>query len=281
MPAQVAELLGLPSVTFAKHIEVADGTVKVERQTEAGYDEVECPLPALVTVTAGVVEPRYPSFKGIMAAKNKPVDELTVADLGLDADQVGWAGAAPGDHRRQPRPRSARPARSSRTRATPTSASSASSSSSRSSRERSNDMADRHDLGLRRGRRGQAALRHPRAAHQGARARRHGRGVLRGRRRRRRRAPSSASTAPPRCTRPATSATRCWARRWPRPWPRRSRRATGPTSILFAMTYDGRDVAGRLSAKLDRPVLTNGIDVERRRRQRHGRHRDLRRQHAS
>jgi electron transfer flavoprotein beta subunit len=92
-PVQVAELLGLPSVTFAKHVEVADGTVKVNRQTEAGYDEVSCPLPALVTVTAGVVEPRYPSFKGIMAAKNKPVETLKVADLGIDAGQVGTAGA--------------------------------------------------------------------------------------------------------------------------------------------------------------------------------------------
>jgi len=91
--AQVAEVLGLPSITFAKHVEVADGTVKVQRQTEAGYDEVECPLPAVVSVTAGVVEPRYPSFKGIMAAKNKPVDEVKVADLGLSEDQVGWAGA--------------------------------------------------------------------------------------------------------------------------------------------------------------------------------------------
>jgi electron transfer flavoprotein beta subunit len=93
VPEQIAEVLQLPSVTFAKHIEVADGTVKVQRQTEAGYDEVECPLPAVVSVTAGVVEPRYPSFKGIMAAKSKPVDEVKVADLGLDAGVVGWAGA--------------------------------------------------------------------------------------------------------------------------------------------------------------------------------------------
>jgi electron transfer flavoprotein beta subunit len=92
-PAQVAELLGLPSVTFAKHVEVADGTAKVQRQTEAGYDEVECPLPLVITVTAGVVEPRYPSFKGIMAAKGKPVDELKVDDLGIPADQVGLTGA--------------------------------------------------------------------------------------------------------------------------------------------------------------------------------------------
>ena len=54
---------------------------------------MEASLPAIVSVTAGVVEPRYPSFKGIMAAKNKPVDKVTASDLGLDASQVGWAGA--------------------------------------------------------------------------------------------------------------------------------------------------------------------------------------------
>ena len=92
-PVQIAELLGLPSVTFAKHIEVDGSTVKVDRQTEAGYDEVECPGPCVVTVTAGVVEPRYPSFKGIMAAKSKPLEQLTLADLGLDdaAVAVGQA----------------------------------------------------------------------------------------------------------------------------------------------------------------------------------------------
>ena len=93
LPEQLAALLERPSVTFAKSIEVADGSVKIQRQTELGYDEVECPLPAVVSVTAGVVEPRYPSFKGIMAAKSKPVDEKTLADLGIDASTVGWAGA--------------------------------------------------------------------------------------------------------------------------------------------------------------------------------------------
>jgi electron transfer flavoprotein beta subunit len=92
VPEQIAELLGLPSITFAKSIAVDGGTVKVQRQTEAGYDDVESPTPALVSVTAGVVEPRYPSFKGIMAAKSKPVDEVTLADLGIDAGSVGWAG---------------------------------------------------------------------------------------------------------------------------------------------------------------------------------------------
>ena len=93
IPAQVAELLGWPSLTFAKHVEIGDGKITIQRQTEAGYDEVEASLPAIVSVTAGVVEPRYPSFKGIMAAKNKPVDQVTAGDLGLAADQVGWAGA--------------------------------------------------------------------------------------------------------------------------------------------------------------------------------------------
>jgi electron transfer flavoprotein beta subunit len=91
IPAQVAELLGWPSLTFAKHVEVGDGKVTIQRQTEAGYDMVEAPLPAVVSMTAGVVEPRYPSFKGIMAAKSKPVEEVTAADLGVSP--VGWAGA--------------------------------------------------------------------------------------------------------------------------------------------------------------------------------------------
>jgi electron transfer flavoprotein beta subunit len=92
IPEQLAELLGLPSITFAKSIAVDGDTVKVDRQTDLGYDEVTSPLPAVVSVTAGVVEPRYPSFKGIMAAKSKPVDEVSLGDLGIEADAVGWAG---------------------------------------------------------------------------------------------------------------------------------------------------------------------------------------------
>ena len=99
-PVQVAEFLGLPAVTFAKKIEVDGQTVKVDRQTEAGYDEVECPLPCLVTVTAGVVEPRYPSFKGIMAAKGKPVEELKAADLGVEVNvQQQVTDVAPAEER--------------------------------------------------------------------------------------------------------------------------------------------------------------------------------------
>ncbi len=92
VPAQIAALMGVPAVTFAKAIEVSDGTVTVERQTDDGYDKVTCPTPCVVSVTSGVVEPRYPSFKGIMAAKSKPVDEVGLADLGVDAGAVGWAG---------------------------------------------------------------------------------------------------------------------------------------------------------------------------------------------
>jgi electron transfer flavoprotein beta subunit len=91
-PVQLAELLGLPSITFAKAVTIDGSTVKVSRQTEAGFDEVTAPLPALVTVTAGVVEPRYASFKGIMAAKSKALETLSVSDLGLEG-QVGAEGA--------------------------------------------------------------------------------------------------------------------------------------------------------------------------------------------
>lgn len=93
VPEQIAAVLDLPSVTAAKSIVVEDGGIKVQRQTNAGFDDVECPMPCVVSVTAGVVEPRYPSFKGIMAAKNKPVDEKTASDLGFDEGAVGWAGA--------------------------------------------------------------------------------------------------------------------------------------------------------------------------------------------
>jgi electron transfer flavoprotein beta subunit len=88
LPGMIAELLGMPQVTFAKHLELKDGTLTVNRQTVAGYDVVECPLPAVLSVTAGVNEPRYPTFKGIMQAKSKPVEQLSVGDLGLSGDDV-------------------------------------------------------------------------------------------------------------------------------------------------------------------------------------------------
>ncbi len=84
VPQQVAEFLDVPALTYAMEIGIDGDAVKIKRQTAAGYDEVESAMPALVSVTAGVVEPRYPTFKGIMQAKSKPVDEVTAADLGVD-----------------------------------------------------------------------------------------------------------------------------------------------------------------------------------------------------
>jgi electron transfer flavoprotein beta subunit len=83
VPQMLAELLGVPSLTYSNQVELSEDTVMVHRQTAAGYDLVEASLPAVVTVTAGVVEPRYPTFKGIMEAKKKPLDTLSTADLGV------------------------------------------------------------------------------------------------------------------------------------------------------------------------------------------------------
>jgi electron transfer flavoprotein beta subunit len=88
LPMAVAELLGVPSVTFTRRLEVKNGAVTAERQTETGYDIVECPLPAVATVTAGANEPRYPTLKGIMQAKQKPMEKLSISDLGLSAQEV-------------------------------------------------------------------------------------------------------------------------------------------------------------------------------------------------
>jgi electron transfer flavoprotein beta subunit len=84
VPPMLAELLGMPQLTFAKHVEVANGRVTVHRQTEAGYQVVEASTPGLITVTAGIAEPRYASLKGIMAARSKEVKVLGVGDLGVD-----------------------------------------------------------------------------------------------------------------------------------------------------------------------------------------------------
>ena len=86
MPSTLAEFLGLPQLTFTKQLEINDGTAKVQRQTADGYHVVESPLPAVITVTAGVNEPRYASFKGIMAAKKKPVDTMSASDLGVEVE---------------------------------------------------------------------------------------------------------------------------------------------------------------------------------------------------
>ncbi len=84
VPQMMSELLDVPCLSFARSFSVDDGVVTIERQTAAGYDTVTSPLPALVAVTAGAVEPRYPTFKGIMQAKSKPVDTTTAAELGVE-----------------------------------------------------------------------------------------------------------------------------------------------------------------------------------------------------
>ncbi len=84
VPPVLAELLGFPQLTFAKAIEVSGSRVTVHRQTEDGYQVVEAESPVLVTVTAGIAEPRYASLKGIMAARSKEVRQLTLADLDID-----------------------------------------------------------------------------------------------------------------------------------------------------------------------------------------------------
>lgn len=88
MPIALAELLGVPAATFARTLSLRTGAVSIERQTDAGYDTVECELPALVTVTAGAAEARHPSLKDSIDAKKKVVERLTLADLGLSADDV-------------------------------------------------------------------------------------------------------------------------------------------------------------------------------------------------
>jgi electron transfer flavoprotein beta subunit len=87
VPPMLAELLDLPQLTFAKHVEIGDGRVVVHRQTEEGYQVVEAATPALVTVTAGIAEPRYASLRGIMAARSKEIKTLGLADLGVDRGQ--------------------------------------------------------------------------------------------------------------------------------------------------------------------------------------------------
>ena len=93
VPVTVAELLDLPAVTFVTKLELIDGEVRAERQTPTGAEVVACELPALVTLTAGANEPRYPSLKGIMAAKSKPLERPTTADLGLDPVSVAASQA--------------------------------------------------------------------------------------------------------------------------------------------------------------------------------------------
>jgi len=93
MPHMLAERLGMAALTGARKVTVDGSTLTVERQTEEGYEVVTASTPAVISVWDTINEPRYPSFKGIMEAKKKPVQTLSLADLGVSADEVGFAGA--------------------------------------------------------------------------------------------------------------------------------------------------------------------------------------------
>jgi electron transfer flavoprotein beta subunit len=93
VPAMLAELLGAPQLTQARKVTVDGSTVTIERVTENGYEKVEGSTPAVISVVEKINDPRYPSFKGIMAAKSKPIETKSLSDLGLDANDVGVANS--------------------------------------------------------------------------------------------------------------------------------------------------------------------------------------------
>ncbi len=93
VPAAVAEHLGIPVLTYAKKLTLKDGAVEIQRETENGYWRVVAPLPALVSVTKGINEPRYPTLKGIMGAKKKEIAALTLASIEADRSRLGDPGA--------------------------------------------------------------------------------------------------------------------------------------------------------------------------------------------
>ena len=93
VPAIIAEYLGLPQLTHLRKLTVEGGKVTGERETDDGVFTLEATLPAIVSVNEKINEPRFPSFKGIMAAKKKEVTTLTLAEIGVEADEVGVANA--------------------------------------------------------------------------------------------------------------------------------------------------------------------------------------------
>jgi len=94
MAHMLAERLGIAALTGARKLTIDGTTLTIERQTEAGYELITGTTPAVVSVWDTINEPRYPSFKGIMEAKKKPVQTLSLAELGVPAEQVGAAGAS-------------------------------------------------------------------------------------------------------------------------------------------------------------------------------------------
>jgi electron transfer flavoprotein beta subunit len=104
VPAMVADVLGLPALTHAREITVEGSSVTVRRETDDGVTVLSAQLPAVVSVGEKINEPRYPSFKGIMAAKKKPVATLSLADAGIDPSEVGLANALTAVVSAQPKP---------------------------------------------------------------------------------------------------------------------------------------------------------------------------------
>ena len=94
LSSMLAEQLGWPQLTSVRALTVSGGTAKAERVNDVGYSEVSATTPVVVSVTEKINEPRYPSFKGIMAAKKKPVSTVGIADLGLDPSTTGLANAS-------------------------------------------------------------------------------------------------------------------------------------------------------------------------------------------
>jgi electron transfer flavoprotein beta subunit len=91
--AAVADRLERPLISQIAELELTDGAVRGKRQTEYGYDVIEAPLPAVLAVSDAINEPRYPSLKGIMGAKKKPQETVSLGDLGVTADQAGDSGS--------------------------------------------------------------------------------------------------------------------------------------------------------------------------------------------
>ncbi|MHB1595022.1 MAG: electron transfer flavoprotein subunit beta/FixA family protein [Streptosporangiaceae bacterium] len=94
LPAMLAERLGVPQLSYASKVEIDGTAISIHRLADYGYDTVEATLPAVVSVVEKINEPRYPTFKGIMAAKKKPVQTMSLADAGIDPATVGLANAA-------------------------------------------------------------------------------------------------------------------------------------------------------------------------------------------
>src|SRR6266851_3670947 len=93
VPGGIAEFLGLPQLTFAREINIEGSKAVIKRVTLTGYQTVESMLPAMITIASGSFEAIYPTMRGIMGAKKKPFTQLSLADLGIDASEVGEAGA--------------------------------------------------------------------------------------------------------------------------------------------------------------------------------------------